>query len=1056
MRSLKTALALACLAAAALMPIPTAAQATTATTTTATTSTSAAVEPDTLWYAQPATAWESQALPIGNGALGAMVFGGVGSEQLQFNEKTLWTGGPGTAGYTYGNWTSPRPSALQEVVDAIDADGKAAPGWVTGKLGQARTGYGAYQTFGDLRLDMADANPAHTGYRRSLNIRDAVAKVSYTSAGTVFDREYFASHPGGVVAGRLTANQPGKISFTLRYTSPRSDFTATANGGRLTIRGALAGNGLAFESQIQVEAEGGTVTGGNGQVRVTGADSATFVMSAGTDYAPRYPTYRGTDPHAAVTRAVDAAAAMPYADLRAAHVADHRALFDRVSLDLGGALPDKPTDQLRAAYTGGASPDDRGLEELFYQYGRYLLIASSRPGSLPANLQGVWNNSTAPPWSADYHTNINLQMNYWPAAQANLAETAEPFTAFVEDLKAAGTKSATDMFGAPGWVVHNETNPYGFTGVHDWATAFWFPEANGWLASQVYDLYRFNQDQAFLRDRAYPLLKGAAEFWLASLRTDPRDGKLVVTPSYSPEHGDFTAGGAMAQQIVWGLLTDTLAAARKLGADTALQGRLTTALDRLDPGLRIGSWGQLQEWKADLDGRTNTHRHVSHLYALHPGNQISPATTPQFAEAAKTSLTARGDGGTGWSKAWKINFWARLLDGDHAHKMLAEQLKGSTLANLFDTHPPFQIDGNFGATSGVTEMLVQSQNGDVHLLPARPAAWRSGSVTGLKARGDVTVGASWQADGRTEFILTPKNSGPLAVRGHLFTGPFTLVDTTTGQTVTATRDGDRVSFTATAGRTYRATGTIAAVRKAANPLHHPATGRCAGLAGGTPAPGTAVQTAACDGSAGQDWTYDPATAALTSRSGLCLDAFGGSSADGTALIGWPCSGSANQRWTLTAGGTLTGIGGMCVTVNGSAVRLGTCVSGSAAQKWAVALVGSASDRCLAAGSGNGSPVTIQSCDRSAGQRWTLGGAAGAVTAGTGLCLDASGGGSADDTPVIAWPCSGSANQEWTLNPDGTLTGIGGKCLDVKNAATAAGSALVLWTCHGGANQRWIL
>jgi alpha-L-fucosidase 2 len=795
--SARSGAVLAVLAAAALAPVSVAAPAV-----------AAGADPNTLWYSQPAADWESQALPIGNGAMGAMVFGGVGSEQLQFNEKTLWTGGPGSSGYNFGNWNSPRPTAMQEVVDAINANGSADPSWVESKLGQTRTGFGAYQTFGDLRLDMADASPSYSGYRRSLNLRDAVAAVTYTTSAATFTREYFASYPGNIIAGRLSANQPGKISFTLRYTSPRSDVTTTTSGGRLTVRGVLAGNGLKFEAQTQVTTDGGTITSNGGQVTVTGANSATFVTSAGTDYAQSFPTYRGTDPHARMTQAVDTAAARAYTDLRTTHVADHRSLFDRVQLDLGGVMPDKPTDQLRSAYTGGVSADDRALETLYYQYGRYLLIASSRSGSLPANLQGVWNNSAAPPWGADYHTNINLQMNYWAAAQANLAETAEPFTAFVENLKTAGTRSATDMFGKPGWVVQNETNPYGYTGVHDWPSAFWLPEANGWLASQVYDLYRFSKDSAFLRDRAYPLLKGAAEFWLASLRTDPRDAKLIVTPTYSPEHGSFTAGDAMAEQIVWGLFTDTLAAAKELNTDTALQGQLTAALGKLDPGLRIGSWGQLQEWKADLDDPTDQHRHVSHLYALHPGNQISPVATPQYAQAAKISLNARGDGGTGWSKAWKINFWARLLDGDRAQTMLAEQLKGSTLPNLFDTHPPFQIDGNFGATSGMTEMLLQSQSGEIWMLPARPAKWQAGSVSGLKARGNVTVGASWQVNGTAQFTFAPMNSGQLAVRNPMFTGAYTLLDTTTGQNLTATRDGDRITFNAIAGHTYRTTGVV--------------------------------------------------------------------------------------------------------------------------------------------------------------------------------------------------------------------------------------------------------
>ncbi|MFC4117737.1 glycosyl hydrolase family 95 catalytic domain-containing protein [Nonomuraea zeae] len=754
----------------------------------------------TLWYDKPATDWETQALPIGNGPLGAMVFGGVASEQIQFNEKTLWTGGPGSPGYDFGNWKSSRPGAIAEVQQQIDRDGKMAPNDVAAKLGQPKTGFGAYQTFGDLFLDVAGAPQSPAGYRRELSLREAVARVGYTADGVRYSREYFASNPGNVIVGRLSADQAGKVSFTLRHTSPRNDKTVTAAGGRLTIQGRLGGNGMRFEAQVQVIAQGGTRTDAGDRITMTGADSAVFVLSAGTDYADAYPAYRGEDPHAKVTAAVDAAAGKSYDDLRKAHVADYRELFDRVRLDLGQSPSELPTDQLRRNYTGGAATGDRALESLFFAYGRYLLISSSRESDLlPANLQGVWNNSTSPPWSADYHVNINLQMNYWLAEQTNLHETTEPYDRYISAMVAPGRKTAQDMYGARGWVVNNETNPFGFTGVHNYASSFWFPEAAAWTTQHLYDTYRFTGDTGYLRETAYPVIKGAAEFWLDFLHTDPRDGRLVVSPSYSPEHGDFSAGASMSQQIVREVLTNALAAARKLKVDEGFQTEVSAALAKLDPGLRVGSWGQLQEWKSDWDSRTDTHRHVSHLYALHPGNQITPGT-PE-AEAAKVSLTARGDGGTGWSKAWKVNFWARLLDGDHAHKMLAEQLKSSTLDNLWDTHPPFQIDGNFGATSGIAEMLVQSQHDVVHVLPALPSAWRNGSVSGLRARGDVTVDATWKDGAPDTVTVHPGKTGPITVKSPFIAGRYRVYDEQ-GHEVGPRRDGDTLSWTARAGKAY--------------------------------------------------------------------------------------------------------------------------------------------------------------------------------------------------------------------------------------------------------------
>jgi alpha-L-fucosidase 2 len=661
----------------------------------------------TLFYDKPAKEWETEALPIGNGRLGAMVFGGVEREQIQFNEDSLWTG------------------------DETDT--------------------GSYQTFGDIFIEF-DSKGSTTGYRRALDIGRAVHTISYTQGEVNFRREYFASHPANVIALRFIADKPGALTGSVSLADAHKG-AVSAEGNRLTAKGNLDGftypsSGpkanyaidLDYEAQMVVLNDGGTIEAKEGRIFFKNANALTILLAAGTDYVnQRGRKWRGEHPHAAITERLAKAATTPYADLLAAHERDYQALFHRLALDLGKtpeALLQLPTDQRLLAYRGEKAKDP-GLEALLFQFARYLMISCSRPGDLPANLQGIWNNSNTPPWRSDYHANINLQMNYWFVDAANLGECFQPFSDWLNSIVEVRREDTKRSFNVRGWATRWEN------GIFGGATARWSTGDAAWLAQNLWDHYAFTGDKEYLRTRAYPILKELCEYWEDILKENP-DGKLIAPPGTSPEHGPVAAGNSYDQQLAYDLFTNTIEASRDLGVDGEFRQKLESMRGRL-LGPKIGKWGQLQEWAEDIDDPKNQHRHCSHLIAVHPGRQISPSTTPELAEAAKVSMNARGDESTGWSRAWKACIWARLQDGNRAYKILHGFIASQVLPNLFATHPPFQIDGNFGYAAGVCEMLIQSHTGTIELLPALPEAWSTGKATGLRARGGYTVDMEWEA-----------------------------------------------------------------------------------------------------------------------------------------------------------------------------------------------------------------------------------------------------------------------------------------------------------------------
>ena len=739
-----------------------------------------------LWFDEPADKW-TEALPVGNGRMGAMIYGGVPTDQIQFNEETLWTGAPHDYAREGAHQYLGEIRKLLTEGKQKEAQDLAMREFMSDPLNQK-----TYQAFGDLMLNFPGME-TYTGYHRELDLREAVHTVTYESDGVKFTRKYFASYPDNAIVIRLTANKRGKLGFTMGFTSPHEEKSVNAEGQSLTLQVQVKDGALRGVARARIESDG-TVTAEGGNLKVEGAREAVIYLVAATNYL-NYMNVEG-DPEAETAKRLDKVAGKGYDQLLAAHQSDYRKLFGRFDVGFeGNDLDSLPTNQRIIAFN--EQPDDPGLLSLYVQYGRYLLISSSRKGSQPANLQGIWNDQLKPAWDSKWTVNINTEMNYWPAELTNLSECHEPLFSMVTDCSETGSATAREHYDAPGWVLHHNTDIWRGTAPINHSDHGIWVTGGAWLSLHFWERYLFTLDKTFLAHRAYPVMKGAAEFFTHFLVPDPETGYLISTPSNSPETGGLVAGPTMDHQIIRALFRACIEAIEILDTDHGFANELKEMLPRIVPN-QIGKHGQLQEWVRDIDDPNNKHRHVSHLWGVHPGNEINWDETPDLMKAARQSLIYRGDEGTGWSLAWKINFWARFHDGNHAYQMVKmlfrpveiDQVEyhggGGSYANLFDAHPPFQIDGNFGAPAGIIEMLVQSHLGYIHLLPALPDALPGGNIRGVRARGGFELSFTW-SEGKLRQVEVLSKAGQ----------PCKLV-----------LGDQKVEFDTTEGETYRFDGNL--------------------------------------------------------------------------------------------------------------------------------------------------------------------------------------------------------------------------------------------------------